>query len=204
MEFYKKEKDELKLIQTLEIKDQTKFSFEDDNFFLIVSPKPYLTLISECFRVLAKDGALKMKDVTDVDLISSGFSNITTVDGFSYGTKPNWIIGEKHKITLKRKLVVNLDENDLIDEDSMLQPEDLVKPLKVEKCETKKKACKNCTCGRANNEEKLQEEKKPIEKIEQKSSGCGSCGLGDAFRCSTCPYLGLPPFKEGEKIQLKL
>ncbi|KAM3397323.1 hypothetical protein P3S68_000835 [Capsicum galapagoense] len=94
------------------------------------------------------------------------------------------------------------DDSDLIDEDSLLTEEDLKKPQlpSVADCEVGKtrKACKNCTCGRAEAETKVQ--LGPT--AEQLNNPQSDCGSRDAFRCNTCPYKGLPPFKLGEKVTL--
>jgi hypothetical protein len=147
--------------------------------------------------------------------------------------KPNWELGTAQKISLKKqKTQINShfandnssssqnvkwswdmgDENDLIDEDTLLDESDLVKPTKKDDCELssgKRKACKNCTCGRAEQEalasgHGASKRKLTIQMLENPGveSSCGSCGLGDAFRCAGCPYRGLPPFKPGEKITL--
>lgn len=97
------------------------------------------------------------------------------------------------------------DDVDLVDSDALLDEEDLKKPdpasLKALSCKEsgKKKACKNCTCGLA---DELEAESAGKQKTNLPKSACGSCYLGDAFRCASCPYLGMPAFKPGEKIVL--
>nr|KAF6285420.1 cytokine induced apoptosis inhibitor 1 [Myotis myotis] len=94
---------------------------------------------------------------------------------------------------------------DLIDSDELLDPEDLKKPdpasLRAPSCGEgkKRKACKNCTCGLA---EELEKENSRAQTSSQPKSACGNCYLGDAFRCASCPYLGMPAFKPGEQVLL--
>jgi len=90
---------------------------------------------------------------------------------------------------------------ELVDDKTLLSEEDLTKPdpatLRVCGTTGKRKACKDCSCGL---KEELSDGKEPVTK--SVTSSCGSCYLGDAFRCGSCPYLGMPAFKPGEKITL--
>ncbi|KAF7983899.1 hypothetical protein HWV62_18264 [Athelia sp. TMB] len=117
-----------------------------------------------------------------------------------------------------------------IDAESLLTPADRERPVPT--CEPvnangprRKKACKNCSCGLAELEAEEAKQSKVVvldgtidgsaveltqaerlanaAKIAPKAtSSCGSCFLGDAFRCASCPYLGLPAFKPGEKVEI--
>lgn len=141
------------------------------------------------------------------------------------GVKPNFETGSSQRLSFAKKVedkkaagnsaaaaaakkaVWSLDDDEedgdveLVDPDTLIDEDDLKKPdaasLRVCGTTGKKKACKDCSCGLA---EELADGKEPTKKTV--NSSCGSCYLGDAFRCASCPYLGMPAFKPGEKIQL--
>lgn len=172
-----------------------------------------LKLVKPKGKVVFKDDSANA-DQTRSNLLLSGFINIASLEGNVFvGEKPNYEIGSAAKLSLGGnkakvaavwKLDVNDDEDERIDADELLDEEDKVKPsaesLRVCGTTGKRKACKDCSCGLA---EELDAEAKgaSVQSSEPKSS-CGSCYLGDAFRCASCPYLGMPAFKPGEKIQL--
>jgi len=99
------------------------------------------------------------------------------------------------------------DTADLIDDEDLLTEEDRVRPEApvAADCSTSRKACKDCSCGRAEAEAAgappPQLTKEMLENPGAEG-GCGSCALGDAFRCASCPYRGLPTFQKGVKIEL--
>ena len=144
----------------------------------------------------------------------------------------------------------------MIDAESLLTDADRARPASCEPVTKgavprRKKACKGCTCGLAELEEDelrqskvivldgsesggatevSQDEKERLlgaaKAAPKATSSCGSCFLGDAFRCASCPYLGmlsfccslsqrllicviistvlsgLPAFKPGEKVEI--
>ncbi|KAG1671568.1 hypothetical protein FOA52_011291 [Chlamydomonas sp. UWO 241] len=100
------------------------------------------------------------------------------------------------------------DGDELVDDEELLTEDDKrpAAPPTESDCNVGagKKACKNCSCGRADAEAARDTKvaltqdmlDNPVE------SACGSCGLGDAFRCASCPYRGVPAFTAGKKIML--
>lgn len=141
------------------------------------------------------------------------------------GSKPTFAAGSSMKLqSAPKKWTLDTDpkkwtldtgsneDDEMIDEDALLDEEDRKKPssesLRVCSTTGKRKACANCSCGLR--EEMEQEARDGIQKNiqsaldadEPSKSSCGNCYLGDAFRCSSCPYLGTPAFKPGEKVVL--
>jgi hypothetical protein len=197
---------------------------------VVVCGELTMDLYSRAFRKLAK-GAQLFVDTqeNDVRLISllklAGFTHIHRQGRFLSAKKPTYDLGMSVSLG-SREANDELKSSDkiwqssarpqdglyskdhLIDEEALLEPPDRVKPAfpigadcKPEIKNAPRKACKNCTCGRA--EQEAANTSAITSNIPFQSSSCGNCSLGDAFRCGGCPYRGLPPFKPGEIVVLR-
>ncbi|KAL3230768.1 Fe-S cluster assembly protein DRE2 [Nakaseomyces bracarensis] len=132
---------------------------------------------------------------------------------------------EENLFDASRMKYLDDGDDESLDEDELLDEEDAknlgsITMITCGKSKTKKKkACKDCTCGIKEMEEEeidnIRNQQDNIVKFTEeelteidftiegkKVGGCGSCSLGDAFRCTGCPYLGLPAFKPGQPINL--
>lgn len=118
------------------------------------------------------------------------------------------------------------EDDELIDEDTLLTEDDLKRPVVVPpecapRAGKRRRACKDCTCGlaqkiaaedaakRQDADQGLKALKLDVDDLAEvdftvqgKVGSCGNCSLGDAFRCDGCPYIGLPAFKPGEEVRL--
>ena len=105
--------------------------------------------------------------------------------------------------SIKTRKAVALDEDDLLTEEDK---EKKTASAPKEDCTTRGRACKNCVCGRAEQEAKEAAGGVKVdgETWEPPAGGCGSCAKGDAFRCASCPFLGKPAFNNAEDGTVKL
>jgi len=200
-------------------------------FIKILAPSGQLTIVEQCEESilssiksgLIQAGFTECQQPKPVILALDDSDNEKLKSAvYSWqASKPKFEVGASRLLSFAKKPVVeptappptngqtntwtldDLDDDtvELIDEDTLLDESDLLKPdpksLRVCGTTGKRKACKDCSCGLR---EELDSGKEPTTK--SFSSSCGSCYLGDAFRCASCPYLGMPAFKPGQKVAL--
>lgn len=148
------------------------------------------------------------------DLILSGYVSITEEpSGKVSAYLPDHAIGAAVPLmdAWTKALKEEKKEVALVSQSALLEKAGAIQD--AEACDTsqkktKRQPCKDCSCGlkeeieAQGKDDAGETDKQHPSNIEEKKSNCGSCALGDAFRCASCPYLGLPPFKEGEKVML--
>jgi len=176
--------------------------------------------------LLVFEGTPQLSFSVKMDLITAGFLVEKKPQGNDAVARklpeeddiaPRQITLGKKKGTIKIAETETVDEDDLLLEDSAQCTLFQRTGATGEKSKIKK-ACKNCSCGLKELEEKAEAEangtsvepKKEVINLEMDftvegvKSSCGNCALGDAFRCSGCPYAGLPPFAAGEVVKLSM
>lgn len=142
-------------------------------------------------RSTASKARLNIKKNSAVAVVKINIQNATTLISSEDG---------KHSDSFDNYDGGLIDEDDLLNFESTIV--ELAPPPTVDLAERSKaaydddcggrKACDNCTCGRA-------EAEQADLSVTVTSSACGNCSKGDAFRCAGCPHLGKPAFKEGEE-----
>jgi len=178
------------------------------------------TELAQLFNSLTPNGRLEWITATsdtaqiqsDLQLVGFVNASITPQPGRVHvvAYKPEWAGAQTRlslqgtgKATRKWKKKGKMESfGDLIDEDTLLTREEASSrpELGTSDCSTKRKACKNCSCGRAEMEA---QDTVTLDHVVPVASSCGNCALGDAFRCGSCPYLGMPAFQPGQTVMLQ-
>ncbi|OAG29604.1 hypothetical protein NEDG_00737 [Nematocida displodere] len=103
---------------------------------------------------------------------------------------------------MKHREDEHVNDDDLITEEEKTSVLSLFTPIR----KTAKRSCAGCTCG-AKEAEAVSASASATDSATVTDSNnanpkseCGNCYLGDAFRCNSCPYNGMPPFKINEPV----
>ena len=205
-------KSPLAIWQAEEVQRHLKKAGADSELIELSEPSADLVeFVNQSFSLLAPNGVVKVccgaekKTSLRKTMRYAGYELIEDTETGLSARRPSWDSGTTAKISLKAEAASSWTvdaEDEVIDEDALLADEDEqveTTTMTKDACNTsgKKKACKDCSCG-------LAEQLAQNDAAELPKSSCGSCYLGDAFRCSTCPYLGQPAFEPGDTVKLKL